>query len=354
MTRSSNTKVFTPFANPERKFQSRKDIMPIAVHNIYSFYESESLESESKDLSDIDIETLTLGQYMALNRNNSHVGVKRPEIEKSIFFEIKSQLLRELRENTFSGGKTEDAMEHLRKILEIVSLFNTPGISGNDIMLQNFPLLLQELPRESLLLNLDNLEKQLDGEEFQEIKSIEYTRTEIQQFRDTLIQHMESVKKSIDERAQHKREDNRRVNDRVMQSKEGKVDSNINSVNDKQPLAEVQLNVQHDTLANEQQYFVQSEPINDTHLLEKVDRNTIPDSTNMCHRGGEIEQNAEKCQVSCPLLDPSFDNMTTKFSTNLSILENMFSKSDSCPTSKKHIKMETHCVNMELKISKSA
>ncbi|GJR27304.1 hypothetical protein Tco_1103536 [Tanacetum coccineum] len=31
---------------------------------------------------------------------------------------------------------------------------------------------------------------------------LEYTRTEIQQFRDTLIQHMESVKKSIDERAQ--------------------------------------------------------------------------------------------------------------------------------------------------------
>ncbi|GJS53465.1 hypothetical protein Tco_0626827 [Tanacetum coccineum] len=49
--------------------------------------------------------------------------------------------------------------------------------------------------------------------------------TWIQQFRDTLIQHMNSVKKSIDERAQHKRENNRRVNDRVMQSKEGKVDS---------------------------------------------------------------------------------------------------------------------------------
>ncbi|GKA00708.1 hypothetical protein Tco_0673373 [Tanacetum coccineum] len=36
---------------------------------------------------------------------------------------------------------------------------------------------------------------------------------------------MESVKKTIDERAQHKRENNRRVNDKVMQSKEGKVDS---------------------------------------------------------------------------------------------------------------------------------
>ncbi|GKF99901.1 hypothetical protein Tco_0301592, partial [Tanacetum coccineum] len=54
---------------------------------------------------------------------------------------------------------------------------------------------------------------------------LEYTRPEIQKFHDTLIQHMESVKKSIDERAQNKRENNRRVNDRVMQSKEGKVDS---------------------------------------------------------------------------------------------------------------------------------
>ncbi|GJS94016.1 hypothetical protein Tco_0800984, partial [Tanacetum coccineum] len=62
MTRSSNTKVLTPFVNPERKFQSRKDITPIAVHNIYSFYESESSETELEDLSDIDIETLTCCQ----------------------------------------------------------------------------------------------------------------------------------------------------------------------------------------------------------------------------------------------------------------------------------------------------
>ncbi|GJW46363.1 putative reverse transcriptase domain-containing protein [Tanacetum coccineum] len=71
----------------------------------------------------------------------------------------------------------------------------------------------------------------------------------------------------------------------VSSSKSGKdthaEDADINSVNDKQPLAEVQLTVQHDTLTNEQQHSVQSEPIYDTHLLEKVDRNTILDSTNM-------------------------------------------------------------------------
>ncbi|GJU17184.1 DNA damage-inducible protein 1-like protein [Tanacetum coccineum] len=97
---------------------------------------------ESEDFSDIDIDTLTLEQYLVLNRNNSQMGVKRPEIEKNATFEIKSQLLKELRENAFSGGKTEDAMEHLRKILEIASLFNTPGILGNDIMLRIFPLTL--------------------------------------------------------------------------------------------------------------------------------------------------------------------------------------------------------------------
>ncbi|GJZ50523.1 DNA damage-inducible protein 1-like protein [Tanacetum coccineum] len=142
MTRSRNTKVFTPFANPERQFQNKKDVTPITVHNIYSFYESESSESESEDLNEIDIETLTLEQYLALNRNNTQVRVKRPEIGENVAFEIKNQLLRELRDNTFSRNKTEDAMEHLQKVLEIASLFNIPGILGNDMMLRISPLTL--------------------------------------------------------------------------------------------------------------------------------------------------------------------------------------------------------------------
>ncbi|GKC47874.1 hypothetical protein Tco_1065596 [Tanacetum coccineum] len=91
-------------------------------------------------------------------------------------------------------------------------------------------------------------------------------------------------------------------------------DAVIRPVNDQVSLVEVQLTTPHNVLVNEQHHSVQSEPSYDTHLLEKVDSNTIPDSTNMCHRGGEIVLNAEKCQVSCPLLNPSFDNMTTEFS----------------------------------------
>ncbi|GJR49299.1 retrovirus-related pol polyprotein from transposon TNT 1-94 [Tanacetum coccineum] len=82
---------------------------------------------------------------------------------------------------------------------------------------------------------------------------------------------MESLRESIQERAKHKREYDRRMNDRMMQSKERNADSSkalnadINSVNDKQLMAEVQLTAEHNKLANEQQHYEQSESIYDTY-----------------------------------------------------------------------------------------
>ncbi|GJR57363.1 hypothetical protein Tco_1499525 [Tanacetum coccineum] len=110
----------------------------------------------------------------------------------------------------------------------------------------------------TMFLNMDQLEKQLDNEEFQEIGSmaafkvletqfqmfiksriylddeyvvmtrnyfLQYTQLEIPEFRDTLIQHMESVKKSIDERAHHRREYGSWVNERQKQTTEEKVNT---------------------------------------------------------------------------------------------------------------------------------
>ncbi|GJV06312.1 hypothetical protein Tco_1343968 [Tanacetum coccineum] len=91
--------------------------------------------------------------------------------------------------------------------------------------------------RDSMLLNLDQLQKQLDKDEFQEDRSmaafwvinkqvhmfinsqftwdydsqmtkkyfVEYTGIEVKQFRETLFQHMGNVKKSVAERTHHKR-----------------------------------------------------------------------------------------------------------------------------------------------------
>ncbi|GJR99376.1 hypothetical protein Tco_0315885 [Tanacetum coccineum] len=253
----------------------------------------------------------------------------------------------------------------------------------------------------TMFVNLDQLEKHLSKEEFQELESsslmirkyfIAYTKTDVPLFHDKLVQHMESLRESIQERAKHKQEYDRRMNDRMMQSKEGKVDSSkaldaglvvtesneteserhvsssrsgkdthaedadINSVNDKQPMAEVQLFAEHNIRANEQQHSEQSESVYDTYLLEKVDRNTIPKSTDMSHRGGEIDQNAdaEKCQVSCPLLDPSSDNMTTEFSIQSLESENISLKKTVAQLQKDFSRMEAHCVNMELKYQNQA
>nr|GEX87519.1 hypothetical protein [Tanacetum cinerariifolium] len=147
---------------------------------------------------------------------------------------------------------------------------------------------------------------------------VEYTGIDVKQFRETLLQQMGNVKKSVAERTRHKRQYDSRMNERQMQSKEGNVDSskaldislvvtecsaieseNINEssvidtgkqdtssssenyithavdadirpANDQVPFAEVQLTAQHNVLANEQQHTEQSELIYDTYLLKKT------------------------------------------------------------------------------------
>nr|GEX89152.1 hypothetical protein [Tanacetum cinerariifolium] len=113
---------------------------------------------------------------------------------------------------------------------------------------------------------------------------------------------MESLQVSIQERAKYKQEYDKRMNDRMMLSKEGKVDlskslnvglvitessrtksdkqdTSSTSGNDtdalvadtrlkskKEPRDEVQLTAEHNVLANEQQHYVQSKPVYDTYL----------------------------------------------------------------------------------------
>ncbi|GJY26229.1 hypothetical protein Tco_0400955 [Tanacetum coccineum] len=138
-----------------------------------------------------------------------------------------------------------------------------------------------------IFLNVDQLEKQFNKEEFQENGStaafsyfLAYTQTEVQQFHDTLIQHMESVKKSIDERALHKREYDIRVNERQMQTKEGKVDTRKS------------LDVSLVVTKSRQQH------------TEKPEFNNK----------GEVDQNAEQCHDKCHLLAKLTDNKIMELS----------------------------------------
>ncbi|GJT43389.1 hypothetical protein Tco_0952104 [Tanacetum coccineum] len=176
---------------------------------------------------------------------------------------------------------------------------------------------------ESLLLNLGNLEKQLDREEFQETESIEYTRNRIQQF-----------SKEGKSRILVKALDAGLV---VTKSITHAVDADIRPVNDQVPFAEVQLTAQHNVLANEQQHTEQSKPNYDTYLLEKVDSNTTSDSTNMCHRGGEIDQDAEQYQAKSPLLKAEF------LKTNDMVEKEVYNE-----LSNRFLQLEKHCISLEI------
>nr|GEX37925.1 retrovirus-related Pol polyprotein from transposon TNT 1-94 [Tanacetum cinerariifolium] len=132
----------------------------------------------------------------------------------------------------------------------------------------------------SMFLNLDQLGKQLDKEEYQEIGSCDAFRVLMTQFQ-TFINFRYYF--DNDEGLMIRKFGNDTHTD----------DADINFVNDKQPMAEVQLFAKHNILANEQQHSVQSESVYDTYLLEKVDRNTTPKSTDISHRGGDIDQNAD-------------------------------------------------------------
>nr|GEV52058.1 hypothetical protein [Tanacetum cinerariifolium] len=70
-------------------------------------------------MGDIDINTLAMEQYLALTRWNQAPGVVKPEIENNVNFKIKSQFMRELREDTFSGNKNYDAHEHVERFLYV-------------------------------------------------------------------------------------------------------------------------------------------------------------------------------------------------------------------------------------------
>ncbi|GJQ91227.1 hypothetical protein Tco_0002366, partial [Tanacetum coccineum] len=92
--------------------------------------------AKAEEMGEVVIKTLTMEQYLALDHDDTSRGVRRPEIGRNVNFEIKGQLLRELRDNTFSRNENEDAHKHVGRILEIASLFNTPRVLGYAIMLQ--------------------------------------------------------------------------------------------------------------------------------------------------------------------------------------------------------------------------
>ncbi|GJS40652.1 hypothetical protein Tco_0565695 [Tanacetum coccineum] len=98
----------------------------------------------------------------------------------------------------------------------------------------------------------------------------------------------------------------------------------------------------HDTRNSSENYITHVvdadiRPVNDQVPLVEVDSNTTPDSTNMCHRGGEIDQDAEQHQVKSPLLNAEL--VKTK---------EMIEKETYNELSRRFLQLEKHCISLEI------
>ncbi|GKE76944.1 hypothetical protein Tco_1543064 [Tanacetum coccineum] len=125
---------------------------------------------------------------------------------------------------------------------------------------------------------------------------------------------MESVKKSIDKRALHKREYDIWVNEIQMQTTEDKVDlskaldaslvdtkSNIRPIYDEELMAEVQTNAEINVFTTGQQHTEQPEFNNE----------------------GEVDENVKQCHNTCPLPANVNDNQTTELTNQSLEFENI-------------------------------
>ncbi|GKB40188.1 hypothetical protein Tco_0885130 [Tanacetum coccineum] len=93
----------------------------------YDYGYGGQMQEKNCKIGEVDINTLTIKKCLALTRGNQAPSVVKPEIEGNVNFEIKSQLMRELREDTFSGNKRDNAPEHVERILDIVIRCATYG-----------------------------------------------------------------------------------------------------------------------------------------------------------------------------------------------------------------------------------
>ncbi|GJW17393.1 hypothetical protein Tco_0024829 [Tanacetum coccineum] len=85
----------------------------------------------------------TVNEYLNRVRDDSGPGVFRPLFEENIKFELWGQCIDELKDNVFLGNNDENPLEHISNITSIVNLFQSPGVSIDQVMLMAFPFTLK-------------------------------------------------------------------------------------------------------------------------------------------------------------------------------------------------------------------
>ncbi|GKA18367.1 transposase, Ptta/En/Spm, transposase, Tnp1/En/Spm-like protein, partial [Tanacetum coccineum] len=115
-------------------YPSRKIRRICACTSAKTTKEQGSIRQEYSEEEVEETVTETMEQYMSKTRADYGSGVSRPKIKDNDSFELKSQFLKELRDNTFSGSDHEDANEHIEKMQEIVLFYNRLDVLTRQIL----------------------------------------------------------------------------------------------------------------------------------------------------------------------------------------------------------------------------
>nr|GEV37797.1 hypothetical protein [Tanacetum cinerariifolium] len=191
----------------------------------------------------------------------------------------------------------------------------------------------------TMILNVKQLEKQLNKEDFQEIGSMAAFNA-IPEFRNTLIQHLEFVKKSIDERAQHKRKYDSWVNERQMQTTKEKVD--------KSKALDASLVETESSGTELKEHDTSNRSGNDAHA-DDADIRPIYDEEPMAETVAQFQKDFSRMETHCVNLELKYQNKVLKEGQH-----SQFSKVKSNEAKVKHDMdvLETTNIELEHKVAK--
>ncbi|GJU62332.1 retrovirus-related pol polyprotein from transposon TNT 1-94 [Tanacetum coccineum] len=123
----------TPVLNDNTDESFKKTLQNLT--EIFSTFHLKLISHKNIPIYQMDVKTTFLNGLL-----KEEVFVRQPDgfVDPDFSNHVNSQFMRELREDTFSRNKNDDAHEHVERVLDIVSLFNIPRVSHDAVMLRVF------------------------------------------------------------------------------------------------------------------------------------------------------------------------------------------------------------------------
>ncbi|GKC53851.1 hypothetical protein Tco_1076596 [Tanacetum coccineum] len=179
----------------------------------------------------------------------------------------------------------------------------------------------------------------------------QYTHMEVQSFKDLIIQHMDSIEQYSRVQVQEVKASDASSGDKDIsgivsdsgndQSLENQsntsgdeISKSMDECNDKstsgddtdtrtsydtEPMVEVPYTTEYNVFVVETQHPEQPENMNDTYLMEKIDSNTTPDSSDMCNNEFKDDQNADNHESERVVLADLIANLKFNIDENKKI-----------------------------------